>query len=423
MTGNRRGSVIVFSFLVVTLLITWATVGFRRSSVELNSAGRFITTSQAFHVAEAGLNRGLQYMETNTAPAGTLPVTLFGGTQTLGGGTYTVSVDPDDNNPTSYLDSFTITSVAQLNGTQITRQVSLLIQSSSFARYSYFTNLELGTSGNRIWFTGNDTLNGPVHTNGQFSISGSPIFNGPVSSVSSSVYYKNPPPTGGNHPQFNGGLTLNAGAITMPATLTALRTAAGSGGQMYSGDTTIVLQADGTMRVTNAALGWTNQVTSAPANGAVFVDNGEAHVSGTVNGQLSIGAEEDVVVENHLVYAENPVSNPNSDDILGIASEQNVMIAEGTPSDLNIQASVLALNESIFVAGYNNGVVKGFLNVYGGLIQYRRGPVGQFNSSSGMQTSGFRKNYVYDTRFSSMAPPFFPTTSLYAALLWQEESP
>jgi hypothetical protein len=421
MVGNRRGAVIVFSFLVVTFLITWATVGFRRSSVELSQATRFATNAQTFHLAEGGLNRGLQYLESSAAPAGTLPFDPFGGAQNLAGGTYTVSIDPDDNNPVAYLDSFTITSAAQLNGATVIRQVSLLLQSSSFARYSYFTNLELGASGNPIWFTGNDTLSGPVHTNGQFSISGSPVFNGAISSVSGSINYKNPPPAGGNNPQFNAGLTLNAGAITMPSTLTGLRTAAGSGGYMYSGDTTIVLQSNGTMLVTNSALGWASQVTTLPANGAIFVDNGEVRVSGTINGQLSIGSEEDAVITSHITYADNPQVNPNSDDILGLASEQNVMIATVTPNDLIVQASILALNESIFVEGYNNGIVKGTLNVYGGLIQKRRGPVGQFNSATGTQTSGFRKSYYYDARFASMAPPFFPTTSNYSTLLWQEE--
>lgn len=53
------------------------------------------------------------------------------------------------------------------------------------------------------------------------------------------------------------------------------------------------------------------------------------------------------------------------------------------------------------------------LHVYGGILQYFRGPVGTFNSSTGSPYTGFKKDYRYDLRFSYLKPPLFPTTTRY----------
>ncbi|MFN4220517.1 MAG: hypothetical protein ACK4GJ_06350, partial [bacterium] len=53
------------------------------------------------------------------------------------------------------------------------------------------------------------------------------------------------------------------------------------------------------------------------------------------------------------------------------------------------------------------------LHIYGGILQYFRGPVGTFNISTGSPITGFKKDYRYDPRFAFLKPPLFPTTSRY----------
>ena len=40
--ANRRGSLLVVSYLVVSFLLTWSTVGFRQSATELHGAERLV---------------------------------------------------------------------------------------------------------------------------------------------------------------------------------------------------------------------------------------------------------------------------------------------------------------------------------------------------------------------------------------------
>ena len=350
---NQRGFVFLASLLMVILYAGWSAMLLQRSMVELNTATRSTQVQQAFHVAEAGLDDATQWLSHQPSPPSRIDAfDPFNGSQTIGGGTYRVTIDPDDANPTSYLDLFTITVTGQMAGGSGSRQLTELLHAESFSRYSYFTNSEKMSDGTRIWFSTNDHLWGPVRSNDQFNLSGSPMFEGLITSAASSIFYKNPPPTGGNHPQFNGGLSLNSSTVTLPLSATRLRTAAASGGAWYTGNTTITLQVDGTMLVTNAAKGWTNKLQSLPTNGAIFINSGNVKVSGTVHGQLTIGTSNDLVLLNNISYANDPQLHPDSTGILGLVAEKKVVISQTAPNDLNIQASVVALQSSFTVQNW-----------------------------------------------------------------------
>jgi hypothetical protein len=175
------------------------------------------------------------------------------------------------------------------------------------------------------------------------------------------------------------------------------------------------------MRVTNPASGLVDQPVPLPANGAVFINGGNVTVSGTLDGTVSIGTSESVILDDNIAYADDPQSNPNSNDVLGLVAEKNVVVSNTAPYDLSIQASIMALDTSFTVEDWSVGPPKGTLNIYGGIIQKARGPVGTFSSSTGNKLSGYSKDYQYDSRMSGTAPPFFPTTGLYEDLLWRED--
>ena len=171
------------------------------------------------------------------------------------------------------------------------------------------------------------------------------------------------------------------------------------------------------MNVTNSAKGWNNQNMSLPANGALFVNNGNLNISGTLSGRLTAGASGDINLTNNIVYNNNPRTNPASTDTLGLISEGDVMIDNGAPTNLEIDASIMALNTSFMLEDWWTGGARGILSVFGGIIQKQRGPVGTFSGTT--KVSGYSKNYNYDVRLLGSPPPFVPTTGDYLTLSWE----
>ena len=206
----------------------------------------------------------------------------------------------------------------------------------------------------------------------------------------------------------------------MPNQALNLRAASTNGGLRLTGNSTVVLNSDGTMNVTNSDKKWKNKSMAMPANGALFVNNGTLTISGTLNGRLTAGATSDVILPNNLVYANNPRTNPASADMLGIISESDVMIDDNAPTNLEIDASIMALSTSFMLENWSTVSPKGTLTVYGGIIQDQRGPVGTFNGSNGQKLSGYSKNYSYDPRMLATPPPFYPTTGDYITLSWED---
>jgi hypothetical protein len=175
------------------------------------------------------------------------------------------------------------------------------------------------------------------------------------------------------------------------------------------------------MNVTNSRNNWNNRNMPLPANGALFVNSGSLTISGTLNGRLTVGASSDIIVPNNIVYADNPRTNPNSDDVLGIIAERDVVILDHAPANLGIDGCIMALDTSFMMENWWQGPPKGTLTVYGGIIQEERGPVGTFNGSTGQKISGYSKDYSYDTRLLGNPPPFMPTTGDYITLSWEED--
>ena len=284
-----------------------------------------------------------------------------------------------------------------------------------------------------------DSLNGPVHTNDSLNISGNPSFPdlidpNPTEEHGPSINYMHP---GTDNPYFAQPVNFNVASIPFPPNATTpLRNAAASGGNVFTGTTTITLNANGTMNVTNANGGLNNKNMPIPANGAIFVQNavsnkgkitdyGDVNVSGTLNGRLSIGADDNINIAGNVQYNNNPQVNPASTDTLGLIAQGDVIILQGAcpngpTSNLTIQASVMAMADSFYLENWDTNM-KGALNIYGGITQNQRGAVGTFNTGSNSKASGFSKNYIYDRRLKDAPPPYFPDTPYYDGIAWREQ--
>jgi type II secretory pathway pseudopilin PulG len=421
---TNRGIILIAAYLVIAVLLILGAAFVGRSISEKNIAQRELESLQAFYLAEAGANYGLNWLRLQSKPpSGTDSFILPSGpVLDVDGGNYTVTIDPDDNNPGTTLKRYKITSLGLTP--QATRQVVNEVRLDSYARYNYFTDDEhfrwFGWFRVPVWFITGDHLYGPTQTNSHLHISGDPIFSDLVRTADNFITYMHGGPPNDN-PVFEQGIQLGVEPIRMPSNALDLRTAAVQGGLKLTGPTTIVLKNDGTMDVTNSHKGWTNQNMSLPANNALFVEGGDLSISGTLNGQLSAGTNRNVVIPDNLTYNTDPRTNPNSTDMLGLIAERDVVISENAPYNLSVEASIMALGNSFIVENWWQPPAKGTLSTYGGIIQDERGPVGTFNSATNQKASGYTKDYHYDPRLGRTAPPFYPTTGDYISLSWEEE--
>jgi type II secretory pathway pseudopilin PulG len=426
---RNKGFAFIAVYLAIAVLLIFATVFINQSVSQNNAANIFKRQTQALNAADAGLDHAIVWLRAQGAPPSGNYTNPWGSTQSLGTSYYNVVItDLGFVGGSTTIRRYMIVSTGTAGN--MNRVLRSYVQVDNYARYIWYTDRET-FNGTNVWFWSQDHLNGPTHTNGHYNIYGNPIFDGEVRSVDDYIRYYN----NGNNinlselsnspydlPVFNNGFVFGADQSTMPSTALSLRSAASSAGVYLTGNTTVVLNANGTMNVTNYNKNpdWISKNMPLPANGALFVNNGSLTISGTLNGRLTAGASIDVKIPSNLVYASDPLVNPDSDDTLGIISERDIVIPNNAPTNVEINACLMALNTSFYLQDWSSVAAKGTLDVFGGIIQKERGPVGTFNASTGQKLSGYSKEYSYDARQATSPPPFMPTTGDYITLSWEE---
>ena len=174
-------------------------------------------------------------------------------------------------------------------------------------------------------------------------------------------------------------------------------------------------------------------------NGVVYATGNITSLSGTLGDNSIAGSNitaanawtvaTDVVngkninITNNLVYKTPPNKALPWNDVsnlkaatLGLVA-RNVTIDAAAPNNLSMHGVVLSggrnTTDGSFTATNYNSRATGNLNLIGGVIQKRRGPVGTFNPSTGLISTGYSKNYSYDTRLATnpdrSSPPPAPT--------------
>ena len=140
-------------------------------------------------------------------------------------------------------------------------------------------------------------------------------------------------------------------------------------------------------------------------------------LEGTYSGQLTIAAENDIIIDGNLVRTRQrharadrqqlrprlpPVSRPRPQRGRAAATART---APARSRNLRIDAAILAIQHSFIVDHYNCGGPLGNLTVNGAIAQKFRGAVGTFSGS----TAGLRlpKHYNYDDRLRYISPPHF----------------
>ena len=293
------------------------------------------------------------------------------------------------------------------------------------SRYFWFTKEE----GMVYWITG-DTLWGPLHTNDILRTDGKPVFFGKVTAFKGIT----PNPGAKNIPHdkkgdYLGGFEIGI-EVDMPTDFTPLINAAtsGNGGAsvntkcIYDTETTFEFLANGdVIRTVSGSPTDTVKVSDIAPTGVIY-STADVNVKGVLDGQLTIYTTTDIEIVGDMLMADDPQANPSSNDILGLIGKGNVIIADNADnnSDCKIQASLMAVEGSIAAENYASRGVSGKLDIFGSLVQNKRGPVGTFSKSTGTITSGFYKRYRYDERLQTMNPPYYPYVRELRLVSWWE---
>lgn len=323
---------------------------------------------------------------------------------------------------------------------------------------------------NVISFVGGDSINGPMHTNDAFAICESPTLGReatdpvevgalPPGWYSTSVIEHSGSSCNGSEKNFKGTFTANAGELTPPPTNTELKNIAEPTFR-YKGQVRICLNGANMTVMTLTATGTCASPLSVvysgavPTNGVVYIESGlecskeytpfnvqyaiteppsecgNAYIQGSYSGQLTVAAENDIIVTNNICLESCETKLPFSGlGVLGMIANNFIRIYHphtqtyeekevekvkvkiykcsendtGYLQNVRIDAAILAIDHSFIVDDYNCGKKLGTLTVNGAIAQKYRGAVGTTGSSG----SGYLKSYNYDNRLRYLSPPSF----------------
>jgi len=406
---GRAALIMVMGFSTALLMIG-SNISRVSSSAMDNYLG-YYNSSMAHNIAAAGTNMAARALWENFAWRGGF------GNKSFGGGTFSTQVTDFGIN------QIKVATTSSFMGHAST--VAVLLQPSSFSRFGYYSNIE----GDIWWITG-DTVWGPMHTQDNLRVAGTPVFMQRTTSLKNIIYKTS---STVDKPKFLGGYESGV-SVSLPSNLDPLLTAANNGGKLFTGPDSVYIEFKGNGNVKwkqGVSSSWSEEPLSTFApNGVIYANGTNVHTWGTVNGRVTLGAggttgsntRGNIFLDNDLVYEQNPLLGP-SDDVCGLVAENNILITSNTDNnanDFNLHASCFSRSGGFTAEKYSSRGVEGRIKLLGGIQQNKRGAVGTFSGTPPVLQNGFLKNYLYDDRLMFDAPPFFPTTGNYEIVSWFE---
>jgi hypothetical protein len=319
---------------------------------------------------------------------------------------------PNTNvNPKSLMTTYSLVSVGTTKGQSRVVMVNGMRQ-QTWAQYALWSD-----NNGAIYFVDGEQFYGWVHSNHELYFDGTPEFFERCTSSASSVGSGN---STTSTVTFHRGFNLNF--PTNDVTTAAFSNMLGKADLVMTGKTAITFSGS-TLLIsnTNRVPAWTNYPYALPGDMTIAIRTNSAadcdlSVGGQLQGRVTVVAERDILITNHLTYACDPVTNSMSTDALGIIANRDVVVTPQCPNDLKLYAQIMATglltpsdntDGSFGVQNYNSGSPRGVLNLYGGIAQNQRDPVGQVDGN-GNPVHGYIKNYRYDQRFATVPPPDYP---------------
>jgi Tfp pilus assembly protein PilX len=478
---QNNGFALTFALIFLFLIVSFMGVFMLTVANGVSMANRSANLKKAYYVAEAGLvdayERITQAGRNIVIPTPGSPFipspSTDNGVYAIGNatGNYTVTIAVTATPRTNY----TITSTGTFGSA--TRTLQLQMTWSSISQYAYWSQTENNPAfGGGLWWVGvglpglEMITTGPVQTNGTLNIFGNPIFNGAVAETNGD---------GGTTPNYyygigNSGLqsdpniifpnsiTNQAPAINLPvqSTLQLMNSVASDGqGLVLTGGppntdsgapsaacpstgcipSTVLFNPDGTITVTGKVVNsgcqvttvYNNTVLPAPPNGVVYIqsantipqcnlpsqNDGNVKVQGTVSGQLTVAADQNILITGSVAYNDPPPrlgvtgGDPKSNDLVGLVASQNItVVAASAPAQLELSAVLMAIQGSFQVdqwTAYKGDANTAVMDQFGSLVNYVDGATGAMDLNGNLE-GGWNQIQSYDPRLLTMAPPGFP---------------
>ncbi len=302
----------------------------------------------------------------------------------------------------------------------VSKTVEVIFKPSSFSKFAYLSTNDPGW----LYWSYKDTIWGPFHSEGEINSYRHPVFYGKATTKIGVHNYQSEEL---DAPRFYGGYESGV-SISFPSSgITDLMNMAGSGGHLFNGqDTVYITFAGDSLKYRYAANDPDTTVLaqSFAPNGVIFANDATVRLKGTVKGQYTVGStgpppKGNIYLDDDIVYNNDPRIDPNSTDILGIVSKNNILITNNlaNSSDINVHASIYSEDYG-FGAGWSSFTQpNGFINLYGGIQNKARVQIGIIKNGD---VWGFNRRYKYDQRLMLISPPGYPGTGDLEIVSWLE---
>ena len=479
LAGCEKGTMLLPVLGAMTIFLVFisglASLGGYQNKLYLQQYGK----TEALHVAEAGINyytwhlahaqndfydgTGADpgpvgapfgpYLHAYASPSGNIT------------GYYSLEIIPPPNGSTIVK----IKSTGWLtNYPNIKRTIEVRYGIASLAHYSFLTDSD-------VWFGANESVSGELHSNGGIRMDGA---NDSLVTSTRSDYYctdnhdcsvsycPNPcawingsgckcPAVWGSGPNYSlwdfpvtkvefNNITLDIAKLKNNATSSGVylpATTAGNKGYhiifLPNGtfDVYRVTQLKSTLYQLNDA--WTTYVylseeinkqtfvsnKNIPANGAIYIED-DVWVEGTVNGRATLVAAylPDNVNKRKTIYINNNINYLARDgtNVLGLIAQKHIKVPKHAPTNLVIDATLLAQNGRVFRNIYYPRRITDSIEVFGGIITNQVW-TWTWVDNGGNTVDGYdHTNSIYDPQVTFSPPPSFPTTGQYQFISWDE---
>ncbi len=457
----NRGEIILLLLIVVFVfsLTTFPIINWMVTTSKVIRAGE--SKEQALQISEAGINYYQWHLahyptdyQDGTGAAGPYVHDYIDlDTQTVIG-QYSLTITPPSNGSTIV----TITSTGYtMENPEIKRTITTKYGIPSLAIYSFLSN-------DVIWIGPQETVNGQMQSNNGIRFDG--VGNAPIGSAKStytcSASQGSPCPTTKNGVWGNASQAVkNFWQFPVPAidfsaltsNLAGMKNSAQNGGIYLPPSNTngysLVFNSNATVSVYKVTslrsnpTGWDvnwiahnedidynnrslQYTVNLPSNGIIYIED-NTWVEGTVNGRVMVAAAKlpyvsttapNIYISNNVLY-----QSKDGSSVLGLLAQKNIIVTYYAPTNLEIDAALIAQNGSTqffyYPSGSNSIKIKNNISIYGSIMTFGQWTWTWVDSGNNNVSGYTTTSSTYDNNFLYSPPPSFPLSSAgYKQLNW-----
>jgi hypothetical protein len=353
--------------------------------------------------------------------------------------------------------SRTITSIGTFDGVDQFVKVKLLRDETSLAKYAWFIpSVSTGGVNQRPWITG-DSVWGGFHSNQFLVVDGDPVYFGRVTTLKGIKDLGS-----GSNPQFLGGYKEGIEVNWLKSMhYPDFATVAGVTSSFSKVDLWLKFNTDGTVTYASAKNAG-NDSTKYPArvtvplstlapNNVIYLNGGNIYMSGTLNGEVTVvcegssgfGGAGNVFLVGDMINHIDPMlpngeggfePNPACTDVLGIVVTNNIVVStENTANnlggyqnnvlnkDIHVDAGIFCNSGGFTVEGLGSApanVPLGSIYLQGSMTAGKEEIVAEFSGNT--LICGYNRHVVFDSRYATSPPIWFPYLTYYRAVSWLE---